>query len=175
VVTLRMNRPLTSLALAAVAGLGLSCGGGAARSTVDRLRASIEPPPPPPAPIPEMLDYAASLGVNVADMKKLPEGVLYDDVSAGGDSATAVTGDSVEIRYEGWLPNGTKVDSGTAALRLGGGGMLQGVELAVPGMRAGAKRKLVLPPGLGYGADGTETVPPNSVLVYDVELRRIIR
>ena len=53
--------------------------------------------------------------------------------------------------------------------------MLQGVELAVPGMRTGGKRKLVLRPGLGYGADGTESVPPNSVLVYDVELRRIIR
>ena len=170
-----MQRPLACLALAAVAGLGLSCRGGTARSTVDRLRASIEPSPPPPDTIPEMLDYAASLGVNVADMKKLPEGVLYDDVSAGGDSVTAVTGDSVEIRYDGWLPSGRKGHSGTAALRLGGGGMLQGVELAVPGMRTGGKRKLVLRPGLGYGADGTETVPPNSVLVYDVELRRIIR
>ena len=92
-----MNRSLACLILAAVAGLGPSCGGGSVRSTADKLRASLEPPPPPPDTIPEMLDYAAVLGVNVADMKKLPEGVLYDDAAAGGDSATAATGDSVEI------------------------------------------------------------------------------
>ena len=170
-----MNRPLACLALAALAGLGPACGGGTVRSTADRVRATFEPPPPPPDTIPEMLEYAAGLGVNIADMKKLPEGALYDDVTAGRDSATAASGDSVEIRYDGWLPDGTKVDSGTTALRLGGGSLVQGVELAVPGMRPGGTRKLVLPPGLGYGADGTETIPPNSVLVYDVVLRRIIR
>ena len=161
--------------LAGLTGLLAGCGGDATRSAVARLRAVVETPPPPPDTIPEMLDYAASLGVNVADMKKLPEGVLYDDVSAGGDSATAVTGDSVDLHYDGFLPSGTKVDSGVVAIRIGGGRMIQGLELAIPGMRAGGKRKLVLPPGLGYGADGTETIPPNSVLVYDVELRRIIR
>jgi FKBP-type peptidyl-prolyl cis-trans isomerase len=124
-----------------------------------------------------MLDYAAGLGVNLADMKKLPEGLLYEDVGAGGagDSAVAAPGDSVEIRFDGFLPSGTKVDSGAVAIRVGAGAVIRGLESAIPGMKTGGRRKLVLPPGLGYGADGTGTIPPNSVLVYDLELRRIIR
>jgi hypothetical protein len=175
----RDRRRRGRLLLAGLTGLLAGCGGDATRSAVARLRAVVETPPPPPDTIPEMLDYAASLGVNVADMKKLPEGLLYDDVSPGradaGDTTAAAPGDSVDLRYDGFLPSGTKVDSGVVAIRIGGGGVIRGLELAIPGMRAGGKRKLVLPPGLGYGADGTETVPPNSVLVYDVELRRIIR
>ena len=163
------------LALASLAAPAVSCKGDSAGSAAQHLRAVLQPPAPPPDTIPEMLDYAGSLGVNIADMKKLPEGVLYDDVAVGGDSLAAAAGDSVEIRYRGWLPNGVKVDSGEVAMRLGGGGVVQGVELAIPGMRAGGKRRLVLAPGLAYGPEGTETVPPNSVLVYDLELRRIIR
>lgn len=158
-------------------GLITACGGDTARSAVARLRAVVETPPPPPDTIPEMLDYAAGLGVNLADMKKLPEGLLYEDVGAGGagDSAVAAPGDSVEIRFDGFLPSGTKVDSGAVAIRVGAGAVIRGLESAIPGMKTGGRRKLVLPPGLGYGADGTGTIPPNSVLVYDLELRRIIR
>ena len=42
-------------------------------------------------------------------------------------------------------------------------------------MTPGGRRKLVLPPGLAFGEQGTEAIPPNAVVVYDVELRRIIR
>ncbi len=168
-------RHALGVALALLAGPVVACKGGSAGSAAQRFRAVFQPPPPPPDTIPEMLDYAGSLGVNIADMKKLPEGVLYDEVALGGDSVAAAAGDSVEIRYDGWLPNGVKVDSGEVSMRLGGGGVVQGLELAIPGMRAGGKRRLVLAPGPAYGPDGTETVPPNSVLVYDLELRRIIR
>ena len=163
------------VALVSLAGPAGACKGESAGSATQRLRAVIQPPEPPPDTIPEMLDYAGPLGVNIADMKKLPEGVLYDDVAVGGDSTTAAAGDSVEISYDGWLPNGVKVDSGSVAMRLGGGGIVQGVELAVPGMRPGGKRRLVLPPGLAYGPEGTDAIPPNSVVVYDLTLRRIIR
>ena len=171
------ERRAAGLAWHLLIGLFTACGGDPGRSAAARLRAVVETPPPPVDTIPEMLDYAAGLGVNLPDMKKLPEGVLYEDVASGraGDSAVAAPGDSVEIRFDGFLPNGTKVDSGAVAIRVGAGGVIQGLESAIAGMKTGGKRKLVLPPGLGYGADGTGTIPPNSVLVYDLELRRIIR
>src|ERR1041385_6703063 len=163
------------LVLVFLAGTVAACTGAPPRPTIQPLRAVPQPPEPPPDTIPEMLDYAGSLGVNIADMKKLPEGVLYDDVVVGSDSTVAAAGDSVEVGFDAWLPNGGQGDSGAGALRVGEGGIGQGVELAGPGMRPGGKRRLVLPPGLAYGPDGTETVPPNSVLVYDLELLRIIR
>src|ERR1041384_2177865 len=127
------------LVLVFLAGTVARRTGDSARSTIQRLRAVLQPPEPPPDTIPEMLDYAGSLGVNIADMKKLPEGVLYDDVVVGSDSTVAAAGDSVEVGFDAWLPNGVQVDSGSVALRLGEGGIVQGVELAVPGMRPGGK------------------------------------
>jgi FKBP-type peptidyl-prolyl cis-trans isomerase len=86
-----------------------------------------------------------------------------------------MAGDSVEIGFDGWLPHGVKVDSGTAALRVGAGSVIGGIDLALPGMQPGGRRKLVIPPGLAYGAEGIGEIPPLAVLVYNVELRRIIR
>ena len=114
--------------------------------------------------------------VSIAEMAKLPEGVFWQDVQAGDTLvAAAMMGDSVEIGFDGWLPSGTKVDSGFAALRIGSGSILAGLDVALPGMTPGGRRKLVLPPGLAFGEQGTEAIPPNAVVVYDVELRRIIR
>ena len=54
-----------------------ACGGeGTARSRLDAVRTTLTPPPPPPDTIPEMLEYAADLGINIAEMLKLPAGVL---------------------------------------------------------------------------------------------------
>jgi FKBP-type peptidyl-prolyl cis-trans isomerase len=117
-----------------------------------------------------MLDYSADLGVNISDMAKLPEGTLYEDVVPGeGDPASA--GDSVTIRFDGWLPNGAHVDSGTVALRLGAGNIIPGIEVAVPGMKPGGRRKLVIPPGLAFGEEGRDAIPAWAVMVYDVTLQ----
>jgi peptidylprolyl isomerase len=123
-----------------------------------------------------MLDYAPDLQVSVADMAKLPEGVLWQDVVPGDSlSAPAAPGDSVEIAYEGWLPNGVQADSASVAVRVGTGSVLLGLDLSLPGMLPGGRRKIVLTPGLAYGAEGTDAVPPNTVLVYDLVLLRIVR
>lgn len=144
-----------------------------ARTAIRSIGAALNPPPPPPDTIPELLEYDADLGVNITDMAKLPVGVLYQDIVPGNGPEARAT-DSVDIVYRGWLPDGTGVDSGTAALRLGSGAMIQGIEAAVVGMKPGGRRKLVLPPGVAYGGDGRDAIPPNAVLVYDVELRAII-
>lgn len=169
-----MPRP-ASLLLALLGVLSLGCKiGSSARSAAESLRSSLNPPPPPPDTIPEMLDYAADLGVNITEMAKLPEGVLWADLSPG-DGQPAAAGDSVEIGVEGWLPDGTRVDSSVTAVRIGTGQVIDGIELALPGMKPGGRRQLVIPPGLGYGSQGREDIPPNAVLVYLVELRSVVR
>jgi len=170
-----MRRHLVPL-LAVFAGLIGCSGGSSPKGVLQSVRSSLNPPPPPPDTIPEMLDYAPDLQVSVADMAKLPDGVLWQDVLAGDSlGGVAMAGDSVEIGYDGWLPSGAKVDSGFAALRIGTGSILLGIDAALPGMTAGGRRKLVLSPGLAFGAEGTGDIPPNAVMVYYVELRRIIR
>jgi hypothetical protein len=167
-----MVRPI--LLLAACAASLLACRADSpARAAIRSVGAGLNPPPPPPDTIPEMLDYNADLGVNVTEMAKLPAGVLYQDMVVGsGREAASI--DSVDLAFQGWLPDGSKVDSGTVSLRLGSGAMIQGIEAAVPGMKPGGRRKLVIPPGLAYGGDGRNAIPPNAVVVYDIELQAIV-
>lgn len=169
-----MRRPIPLL-LALTALLVFGCKlGSSARSAAESVRGSLNPPLPPPDTIPEMLEYAADLGVNITEMAKLPEGVLWADLSPG-DGQPAGAGDSVEIAVEGWLPDGTRVDSSVVSVRIGTGAVIDGIELALPGMKPGGRRQLVIPPGLGYGSLGREDIPPNAVLVYLVELRNVLR
>jgi FKBP-type peptidyl-prolyl cis-trans isomerase FkpA len=167
-----MVRPL--LLVAAFAGLLLACGADSpARAAIRSVGAGLNPPLPPPDTIPEVLDYNADLGVNITEMAKLPGGVLYQDMVVGAGREASPT-DSVEIAFLGWLPDGSKVDSGMVSLRLGSGAMIQGIETAIPGMKPGGRRKLVIPPGLAYGSEGQDAIPPNAVVVYEVELRAIV-
>jgi hypothetical protein len=148
----------------------LACGADTRRSSLESLRSTLNPPPPPPDTIPEMLEYDADLQVDLSEMAKLPSGVLYADVVPGSGPEVGA-GDSVEILAQGWLPDGTRVDSAVTLLRVGAGDVIAGIDAALPGMKPGGHRKLVLSPGLAYGQEGRENVPPNAVLVYDVELR----
>ena len=152
----------------------MACSGEGARSRLDAVRSTLNPASPPLDTIPEMLEYAADLGINIAEMKKLPAGVLYEDVRIGeGDEA--VPGDDVDVRLAGWLPDGTPIDSTTISFRLGAGEVIGGLDAGIPGMRAGGRRKLVVPPGLAYGEAGRDAVPALAVLVYEVELSAVRR
>lgn len=162
-------RPRILLFISAYAILA-SCGKETRRSAVETLRSVFNPPPPPADTIPEVLDYDANLQVDISEMAKLPVGVLYADV-APGEGPPVVEGDSVTIGYQGWLPDGTKVDSVEQGVRIGSGDVIPGIDAALPGMKPGGRRKLVLSPGLGFGGEGRDNIPPNAVLVYDVELR----
>lgn len=153
---------------AAMLGALLACGSG--KSGLESLRKAVEPGTPLPDTIPEMLDYSADLQIDLSEMAKLPVGVLYSEVSSGSGDEIA-TGDSVEIAYQGWMPNGSKVDSAVTGIRVGAGDVLAGIDAALPGMKPGGKRKLILPPGLAFGAEGRDNVPPNTVLVYELEVR----
>src|SRR6476469_4171525 len=104
--------------------------------------------------------------------------VQIDEMTVG-TGAVATAGQRVSVHYTGWLTNGTKFDSSKDRckpfqFKLGAGEVIQGWDQGVAGMKIGGKRKLTIPPELGYGARGFPgAIPPNSTLVVDVELLKV--
>jgi FKBP-type peptidyl-prolyl cis-trans isomerase len=104
-----------------------------------------------------------------------PSGLKYTDLKIG-EGEVAAAGKIVEVLYTGWLEDGTKFDSSADCgqpftFRLGAGDALKGWDEGLAGMRVGGKRKLVIPPDLGFGKQGVGgVVPPNAVLRYEFEL-----
>jgi peptidylprolyl isomerase len=115
---------------------------------------------------------------HVADkMTTTPSGLQYRD-DAVGEGQEAKAGDTVAVHYTGTLENGSKFDSSRdrgEPLRfpLGAGHVIKGWDEGVAGMKVGGKRTLVIPPELGYGSRGIGPIPPNSTLIFDVELMGI--
>lgn len=105
-----------------------------------------------------------------------PSGLQYYDIKVGtGPSPDA--GQTAAVQYVGALPDGTKFDSsydhGTDPFEfsVGAGRVIKGWDEGVATMKVGGKRRLVIPADLAYGADSpTSNIPPNSTLVFDVEL-----
>lgn len=93
-----------------------------------------------------------------------------------GTGAEAKAGMQVAVHYTGTLTDGTKFDSsldrGTPfKFTLGAGQVIQGWDRGVAGMKVGGQRRLTIPPDLAYGARGfPPVIPPNSTLVFDVQL-----
>jgi len=104
-----------------------------------------------------------------------PSGLIIEEVTVG-NGAAAAAGQKVKVHYTGWLTNGTKFDSSKDrndpfVFPLGGGRVIKGWDEGVQGMMVGGKRKLTIPPALGYGARGAGgAIPPNATLVFEVEL-----
>ncbi len=96
-----------------------------------------------------------------------------------GKGTEAKTGDSVKVHYVGTLPDGKEFDSSKKHnqpfdFELGAGRVIKGWDQGVVGMKIGGKRKLTVPPSLGYGARGfPPVIPPNSTLIFEVELLEV--
>jgi FKBP-type peptidyl-prolyl cis-trans isomerase len=108
--------------------------------------------------------------------KSTASGVQYWDLKVG-TGATAANGKTVTVHYTGWLAsNGKKFDSSVDRgqpfmFAIGAGQVIKGWEEGVAGMKVGGKRQLRIPPELGYGARGAGgVIPPNAILLFDVEL-----
>ena len=91
-----------------------------------------------------------------------------------GDGQEAIAGTKVSVNYKGTLENGDEFDSsygrGPFEFSLGAGMVLKGWDEGVEGMKVGGKRRLIIPPELGYGSRGIGPIPPNSILNFEVEL-----
>lgn len=100
-----------------------------------------------------------------------------------GDGAAVDTGDMVEVKYTGWLltnnTQGQEFDSNVKAdklfrFKIGGGKVIKAWDQGVIGMKKGSKRLLVVPPSLGYGSQGAGSkIPPNSTLIFEIEVVRV--
>jgi FKBP-type peptidyl-prolyl cis-trans isomerase len=108
-------------------------------------------------------------------IESTPSGLRYmDEVVGGGPVPQA--GKTVTVHYTGWLTNGTKFDSSRDRQRpfqfpLGQGRVIRGWDEGVASMHVGGKRRLLIPPELGYGAQGAGgVIPPHATLIFDVEV-----
>ncbi len=128
---------------------------------------------PPVIPL-ESETWASKLGITLSQFTKLSTGVYYLDTVEG--TGTALSGTpTVEIYYAGYLANGTKFDevantSGSQAICFPLSGLIDGWIVGLQGMKIDGKRRLLIPPSLGYGAVANGPIPANSNLVFDVEL-----
>lgn len=106
-------------------------------------------------------------------------GLIIEDIEVGSGDAAA-KGQMVSVHYTGWLTDGSKFDSSKDRndpfnFPLGKGHVIRGWDEGVEGMQVGGKRKLTIPPALGYGMRGAGgVIPPNATLIFEVELLKVI-
>lgn len=112
----------------------------------------------------------------------MPDELMIEELALG-EGEEAVNGKVAVVHYTGWLydqdaddKKGSKFDSSRDRgapfkFPLGGGRVIRGWDQGVAGMKVGGRRLLIIPPALGYGARGAGgAIPPNAILVFDVEL-----
>ncbi len=105
--------------------------------------------------------------------------LVIEDVEVGaGEEAGA--GAQVRVHYTGTFEDGREFDSsrgrGPFSFKLGAGQVIRGWDQGVAGMKVGGKRKLTIPPELGYGSRGAgNVIPPNATLLFEVELLGVDR
>lgn len=96
-----------------------------------------------------------------------------------GTGIEAIPGKKVTVHYTGTLTSGEKFDSSLDrgepfVFNLGSGQVIQGWDIGVAGMKVGGKRKLTIPPHLGYGERGAgAAIPPAATLLFEVELLKV--
>lgn len=90
-----------------------------------------------------------------------------------GTGPGAQPGQTVEIRYRGTFTDGKEFDKGVFPFQLGSGQVIQGFDLGVSGMNLGQKRRITVPPELGYGTRTSGPIPGNSTLVFEIEVLKI--
>ena len=106
-------------------------------------------------------------------------GLVIEELEVG-TGAEATAGQQVQVHYTGWLTDGKKFDSSKDRndpfnFPLAAGHVIRGWDEGVQGMQEGGKRKLTIPPQLGYGARGAGgVIPPNATLVFEVELLKVL-
>ena len=106
-------------------------------------------------------------------------GLKYTDVKTGEGEAVTGRGQTVSVHYTGWLEDDTKFDSSRDrddpfSFPVDSGYVIPGWDEGVVGMQVGGIRRLVIPPELGYGAQGAGgVIPPDATLVFEIELLEI--
>jgi peptidylprolyl isomerase len=141
------------------------------------LAPTIYPSPTPIATTPTnaiITTQPATTGANMDNVTTTEGGLQMQDLTVG-TGQTVKSGDTVTVNYLGTLTDGTKFDSSydrnqPFTTQIGVGQVIKGWDEGIVGMKVGGKRKLIIPPTLGYGDQAAGSIPPNSTLVFEVEL-----
>lgn len=155
-----IQKSVSCAVFCAVIAALLAAGPLSAQPGVAKARQT-EPAPAPPAPTPQEVVTLS--------------GLRYTDLQVG-EGSEATKGKIVEVLYTGWLEDRTKFDSSVDpahpfTFRIGIDDVIQGWHQGIAGMKVGGRRRLVVPPELGYGKQGVGgVVPPNATLIFEVEL-----
>jgi len=126
-----------------------------------------------------MLICVFNCGNNKRNIKIMDNGLVIEDIVVG-EGVEALDHNKVVVNYTGTLEDGSIFDSSLKPGRepftftLGVGSVIKGWDLGVKGMKVGGKRKLTIPPDLGYGDRGAgNVIPPNTTLYFEVELLEV--
>ena len=169
------TRKRTVGVLALVTGLGLvvtlaaACGGGGEEASPTPTVRGTEAPGTQAAGGPPAVS---------GEPTTTASGLQFIDIKVGS-GASPQRGQTVVVNYTGWLTNGTKFDSSVDrgqpfSFVIGTGKVIKGWDEGVASMKVGGKRRLIIPPDLGYGAGGNPPIiPANAQLIFDVELLEI--
>ncbi len=106
--------------------------------------------------------------------------LVVETIQEGTGDQVVESGDDIVIHYRGTLEDGTVFDSSydrgePFQTQIGVGEVIRGWDEGVIGMKPGEKRKLIIPPAMGYGEQGIGSIPPNSTLIFEVELVEILK
>lgn len=166
---------IVALVVALVLAL-VVCGCKAQQPETEAVEAeSVESESPEATEEVDAVDVARKLGTPTEnEVVTMDSGLEYIDVKVG-EGAEAKAGQTVSVHYTGWLVDGSKFDSSVDRgqpfeFPLGGGSVIKGWDEGVAGMKIGGVRKLIIPSDLGYGSRGAGLIPPNSTLIFEVEL-----
>ena len=164
-------------AIAALSIAACASGGGSATPATTTSSSTTTTASIPLSPIAdgdiEHTQFSPSLGIDLTKLTRRPDGLYVQDFAIGTGSVAA-QGRTAVLRYTGYLTNGKQFDAGEITITIGTGKVIRAWDEGVLGMRVGGKRRLVSPPHLAYGAKGAApAIPPNAVLVFDMELLQV--
>ena len=159
--------------------LGVACGYAAPDTGTGPVAGTSIPPSPNPSASPGAASADSFQDGTGQPVVTLPDGLKYVDLKVG-TGPIAVKDHVITVQYTGWTADGKKFDSSRDRGQpfdvdaLGQHKVIAGWDEGIAGMRVGGKRKLIIPPDLGYGAQGSPPViPANATLTFDVELLNV--
>lgn len=122
----------------------------------------------------EATTFAPNIGVDLTQSTRMSNGLWMRDIRVGTGPLVA-EGQLLQVRFTGWIPDGTKFDETTIggppfAFTLGAGQVIKGWDQGVTGMRIGGLRQLIIPPSLAFGSNSVGLIPPNSIVVFNIDL-----
>jgi peptidylprolyl isomerase len=118
--------------------------------------------------------FADTLDITLRDYTLSETGLYWRDLKVG-EGAEVRSGQTVTVHYDGYLPDGTLFESSRSGdplvFPVGTGMVIDGWEQGLVGMRVGGDRRLIIPPSLAYGANGSPpAIPPNATLIFTVTM-----